>query len=90
MITARSPVVGLPRGKYKLADVLRHVMKKNRKGYKKGTGKYGNPRKRLRPFQPVGGHQVPKSKRVDLRLAEEWKRKMEEEDPNGLLELWNK
>lgn len=84
MITAHSSDVGLPPGKYKLADVLKHVMKKNRKGWKKGTGKYRKPAKRTRPAWDK--HQYYPRKAV--RLADEWKREMDIKDPDGLQELW--
>ena len=86
MITARSSVVDMPLGHYKLADVLRHVMEKNRKGIKKGTGKYRKPAKRTRPAWDK--HQYYPRKAV--RQADEWKRSMELQDPDGLMEGWTR
>jgi 3-hydroxyacyl-CoA dehydrogenase len=83
MITARPSVVDMPLGHYKLADVLRHVMEKNRKGIKKGTGSYRKPPKRTRPAWDK--HQYYPRKAV--RLADEWKRSMELQDPDGMTEL---
>lgn len=86
MITARSCIVHMPPGHYaKIAQVIRDMVKTYR-GYKKGTGKYRKPAKRTRPAWDKHQYYPRKA----LRLAEEWKRMMEEEDPDGLLELWTR
>lgn len=86
MIAAHLSDIGLPPGKYKLSDALKHMMEKNRKGIKKGTSSYRNPPKRTRPYWLKHEYHPRKA----VRLAEQWKRMMEEKDPDGLLELWTR
>ena len=87
MIIARSSIVHMPPGHYaKIAQVIRNIVKTNR-GYKWHTRR---PAKRTRPHQPIGEHQIPKSKRVALILENERERVIEDDDPDELLELWNR
>jgi hypothetical protein len=87
VITARSSVVHMPPGHYdKIAQVIRHIVRRH-EGYKKGsTSRYQRPPKRTRPAWS-GCEYHP---RIAVRLADEWKRMMEEQDPDGLLELWSR
>lgn len=86
MITARSSIVNMPPGHYdKISQVIRSLIH-NSRWRNRGTKSYRRPPKRTRPDRE--GHEYHPRKVV--RLADEWKRLMEAEDPDGLTELWSR
>jgi hypothetical protein len=88
MITASSQVVNMPRGKYKLADVLKHIV----------SERSGRPRRKGPAYREADRERQkkrrenPAYREAQREYHKKWyaRKMMQEQNPDGLLELWSR